>query len=74
MLINQNKQGFMPPIHQWSQNELKTEIIEKINNNQIFKNKKILTELMEPYNASSNTNFDSIWCIYVLIKFLDTNL
>jgi hypothetical protein len=70
-IVNNTKSGFMPPIYEWSRNQLKGEISDTIfNHNKIF-NEEHLQILVSEYFEEKGGSLESIWCVYVLIKFLN---
>jgi asparagine synthase (glutamine-hydrolysing) len=69
-IVNNTKSGFMPPIYEWSRNQLKGDISDTIfNHNQIL-NDEHLQIMVSNYFEEKGGSLESIWCVYVLIKFL----
>jgi asparagine synthase (glutamine-hydrolysing) len=72
-LIEKQKRGFTPPLLEWSKKELKSEIINTLNDAEKFGLKGI-NELVSDYYQLGRGSIEKLWTVYVLIRFLKQNL
>lgn len=73
-LVEKKKRGFTPPLLEWSQNELKTEILNVLRQapNYGFNGRKV-NDIISEFDKGGNVSIESIWTLYVLLRFLKQN-
>jgi len=75
--MNLKKTGFTPPLMRWSKSILKDEIVDTIQSKNSFTepylNKSALNNLVNDYYLNNSLEIESIWTLYVLEKFKNSN-
>ena len=71
--INQIKTGFMPPIHNWVNDELSFQIKEKLNEGSSIFRKGELNQILRNFYFERSSSTELLWAIYVLLIWIDKN-
>jgi asparagine synthase (glutamine-hydrolysing) len=71
--INQIKTGFMPPIHNWVNDELSFQIKEKLNEGSSIFRKGELNQILRNFYVERSSSTELLWAIYVLLVWIDKN-
>jgi asparagine synthase (glutamine-hydrolysing) len=73
-MIEKQKRGFTPPLFEWSKNELKSEMTDVLKLACDFGiNKAKVNDLAAGFYKSDNVSIESVWTLYVLLRFLKNN-
>ena len=68
-LVEKQKQGFTPPLLEWSRWELKPEIIDTLKRADEFGLNGV-DNIINEYYQENKGSIEKLWTIYVLIKWL----
>jgi asparagine synthase (glutamine-hydrolysing) len=71
--INQAKSGFMPPIHEWVENNLADRIKSMFKNGNVLFRKDELEKLIDEFYVKKTVTVESLWAVYVLLVWIERN-